>query len=99
LFFCDIDNTDSINYLQKQIDKVVAVRKTLLNKAYIIANIKQNTLSKNRKANKDLLKDLSTKYNIQYDLIDLSNLVFSNFNKSLMSSNISIQKFLNEIIN
>lgn len=101
LFFCDADNTESIHYLQKQIDKVVAVRKSLVNKAFIIVNTKQTNgiLSKSRKVNKDLLDAISSKYNIQYDFIDLSNLVFSEVNRALVSNNISIQKFLNEIIN
>ncbi len=81
--------------MQKQIEKVILVKKNISNSSLIIANIKQPVINK-LNPNMERLELLSNKYNIAYEVINILELSLDNCH---IKSNSIIKRFIEDRIN
>ena len=82
--------------MQKQIEKVILVKKNISNSSFIIANTKQRVLNKLNSII-ERLELITNKYNIPYEVVNILDLSFDDYNSSCNNS--KIKKFIEEIIN
>lgn len=97
VFICLLDNSDSINYIKKQIEKVKSIKKNFHNQSFIIVNSKHCN-HKNYHSNYSLLEEISRKYEIPFEITNINDFSFFSNNENIKKSCLNFEDFLKTLI-